>query len=80
MLDGVDELLKEGEDLPLQIKNRGFRIEVAIVIALAKKLAYKLRNNDPLASHVSLKSKDWKGAVISGIFKGLFPKFFKRKN
>lgn len=79
MLDGVDELLEEGQDLPLQIKNKGFRIEVAIIIALAKKLAYKLRTQDPLANHVSLRGKDWKGAVVAGILKGLFPKFFKRK-
>lgn len=80
MLDGVDELLEEGKVLPSQIKSLGFRIEVSIVIELAKILATKLRKHDPLATHVSLKGNDWRFGVATGTLKGLFPKLTKGKN
>ncbi|MDI2112939.1 squalene synthase HpnC [Commensalibacter nepenthis] len=58
LLDYIDALNKEAEDLPRLTRNRRLRLEAAVIVYLAKFLAQRLRNEDPLAGRVKLSKKD----------------------
>ena len=54
VLDGVDALNVEARALPGMIKNRRMRMEAAVIVGIAHRLARLLRARDPLASRVEL--------------------------
>lgn len=58
LLDYVDALNKEAEDLPRLTHDRRLRLESAVIVYLAKFLAQRLRNEDPVAGRVKLSKKD----------------------
>lgn len=58
LLDHVDALNREAEYLPRLTHNRRLRLEAAVIVYLAKFLAQKLRNEDPLAANVKLSKKN----------------------
>jgi farnesyl-diphosphate farnesyltransferase len=67
MLDATDALNALAATLPAQVKNRRMRIECAIIVRLAHRLAAKLRHGDPLASRVKLSRLDMALAALAGL-------------
>jgi hydroxysqualene synthase len=67
MLDATDALNKLAATLPAQVKNRRMRIESAIIVNLAHRLAAKLRHGDPLATRVKLSKFDVIAATIAAL-------------
>jgi farnesyl-diphosphate farnesyltransferase len=67
MLDETDRLNALAATLPAQVKNRRMRIESAIIVRLAHRLATKLRHGDPLAARVKLSKFDVIAATIAGL-------------
>lgn len=67
MLDATDDLNDLAATLPPQVKNRRMRIETAIIVNLAHRLAEKLRHGDPLATRVRLSKFDVFAATIAGL-------------
>ena len=67
MLDATGQLNALAATLPGQVKNRRMRIECAIIVSLAHRLATKLRHGDPLASRVKLNKFDVIAATLSGL-------------
>ena len=67
MLDATDQLNALAATLPGQVKDRRMRIECAIIVALAHRLATKLRHGDPLATRVKLRKFDFFAAALSGL-------------
>ena len=49
------------------MKDRKLRLETAIIVGLAKRLAKRLRAQDPLAMRVKLTPLDVAGAVIAAL-------------
>jgi squalene synthase HpnC len=58
VLDGVDVLNREAARLPGLIVDRRMRLEAAIIVGLAHRLARRLRREDPLAVRVKLRPVD----------------------
>ncbi|POF62805.1 squalene synthase HpnC [Novacetimonas maltaceti] len=58
MLDGVDVLNDEAARLPALVHDRRMRMECAVIVGLSKRLAARLRREDPLAGRVKLSRGD----------------------
>jgi squalene synthase HpnC len=73
MLDGVDRLNLAAAALPPQIRRRGLRMEAAAILTISRKLAAKLRRNDPFAGRVALSAAAKLGAMAGGVVRGWAP-------
>jgi farnesyl-diphosphate farnesyltransferase len=62
LLDRIDRMNHTASDLPKVVCNGRLRLETAVIHGLAKRLARRLRYNDPLLSRVKLRKSD---AVLS---------------
>lgn len=71
VLDRTDELLVRARSAPRHIRNRGLRLETAVIIAIARKLSRELRRRDPLAERVELSAQQNAVAALRGIGRGL---------
>ena len=71
VLDRTDELLKLARTGPKKISHRGFRLETAVIVAIAEKLSKKLKQNDPVAGRVELTKFQKATCVIQGVWWGL---------
>ncbi len=58
VLDRVDALNREARALAGLIRDRRMRLEAAIIVGLAHRLARRLRREDPLAGRVKLRRQD----------------------
>ncbi len=58
LLDRCDALNAEAALLPRRTRDRRLRLETAMILGLAKRLAARLRRQDPLAARVKLKKGD----------------------
>jgi farnesyl-diphosphate farnesyltransferase len=67
MLDETDKLNALAATLPRQVKDRRMRIESAIIVRLAHRLAALLRHGDPLATRVKLGKLDLLTAALAGL-------------
>ena len=67
LLDRVDEQNKIASDLPGQTRDRRLRLEIAIIVGMAHRLARRLRDADPIAGRVKLT----KGDGVSSAFAAL---------
>jgi farnesyl-diphosphate farnesyltransferase len=67
MLDRTETLIATAQGLPPQVAARGLRWESAVIVALAARLARRLRRGDPLASRVALAKSDFAAAFLAGI-------------
>nr|WP_294577883.1 squalene synthase HpnC [uncultured Rhodopila sp.] len=67
LLDRVDRLNHAATELPDVVANRRLRLETAIIARLAKRLAQRLVDNDPLAGRVKLMKSDAVLAVLTSI-------------
>ncbi|MBL8834600.1 MAG: squalene synthase HpnC [Alphaproteobacteria bacterium] len=71
VLDGVDQLNQRAAALPRGVANRGLRMESAVIVSVAQRLAAKLRRGDPIAGRVALSKWEKAGALIVGVARGL---------
>ncbi len=58
LLDRVDALNREAVSLPRRTRDRRLRLETAVIVGLAQRLAARLRHGDPLARRVKLTRGD----------------------
>jgi hydroxysqualene synthase len=68
LLDRTEALIQAARDLPGRVAARGLRWESAVIVALAARLAHRLRGGDPLASRVRLSGGDFGFAFLTGVF------------
>ena len=64
LLDHVNGLNATANELPRRTRSRGLRLETAVIVGLAHRLARRLRRADPLARRVKLTKGD---VVASGL-------------
>jgi squalene synthase HpnC len=67
LLDRTEDLIATARDLPPRVAARGLRWESAVIVALAQRLARRLRQGDPLATRVKLSKNDFAAAFLTGI-------------
>ena len=67
MLDQADRLNAEAQGFPRQIRDRRLRLEVAVIVGLARRLARRLRRGDPVATRVKLQKTDVAGSIVSAL-------------
>jgi squalene synthase HpnC len=71
-LDGVDELLRDAERLPLGLASRRLGLESGAILDIARTLSRLLRNRDPLAGRVELGKSGFLWCCIRGAASMLF--------
>ncbi len=69
-LDGVDRLNQVAGTLPRQIANWRLRMEVSAIVFISRRLAARLRRQDPLAGRVALSASEKAGALLVGLARG----------
>ncbi len=67
VLDATDRLNAEGAALPASVRDRRLRLETGIIASLSKRLAARLRREDPLASRVKLRRADVADSVLRAL-------------
>jgi len=67
LLDRVDELNRHAALLPRMIRDRRMRMEAAVIVGLSRRLAARLREEDPVAGRVRLSRADVVGAVAGAM-------------
>ena len=67
LLDRTEGLIAAARGLPPRVASRGLRWESAVIVALAARLAGRLRRGDPLATRVALTKRDFAAAFLSGV-------------
>jgi squalene synthase HpnC len=68
-LDGVDRLLRQARRLPFAMRDRGLGYESAAILALAERLAARLRRADPIARRVALSKPAMAATAIGGVLR-----------
>ena len=71
VLDRVDELNAIARPLPAALRRKGFRAEAAIIVAIAERLARRLRRGDPLARRVVLTKAERAVCAIRGVARSI---------
>ena len=64
LLNQVDALNDAAAALPLQVRDRRLRLEVAVILGLSRRLARRLRHGDPVATRVKLRKADVAGSLL----------------
>jgi hypothetical protein len=67
LLDRVDELNKTASDLPGLTRDRRLRLEIAIILGMAHRLARRLRDADPIAGRVKLTKVDGVSSAFAAL-------------
>lgn len=67
LLDQCDALNVAAADLPRRVRDRRLRLETAVIVGLAQRLAGRLRRQDPLAGRVKLSKGDAAGALLAAL-------------
>jgi farnesyl-diphosphate farnesyltransferase len=67
LLDRVDVLNRTAVDLPRLTRSRRLRLETAVIVALAHRLARRLRHGDPVARRVRLTKGDAVASVMGAL-------------
>ena len=70
-LDGVDELLVTASVVGVMIVNTRLAMEAEVILAIARKLAAKLRRNDPLSSRVVLTKPQYLACCLLGVARAI---------
>lgn len=71
-LDGVDGLLARARLLPGRLRSRRLAMEAGVILALAERLAKRLRRDDPIAGRVALSRADFIVGGAHGMLRGVF--------
>lgn len=66
-LEGCETLIAAAAPLPRRLHARRFAAESAVIVALARRLAARLRAADPLAGRVALSRFDFGAAMAAGL-------------
>jgi phytoene/squalene synthetase len=69
LLDRVDRLNQAAGELPEIVRNLPLRLETAVILGLANRLATRLKAGDPLAGRVKLKRSDAVISVLGAVFR-----------
>ena len=67
LLDRCDGLIATAAGLPGATRSRRLRLEVGVILGLARRLAARLRRGDPLAARVKLTKSDAVFAIIAAV-------------
>jgi farnesyl-diphosphate farnesyltransferase len=67
LLDECDRLNAVGAALPRLVRDRRLRMECAVITGLARRLARRLRDADPVAGRVKLLKQDVAGSVVGAL-------------
>ncbi len=67
LLDRVDALNRSAVDLPRLTRSRRLRLETAVIVGLAHRLARRLRRGDPIARRVRLTKGDAVASMCAAI-------------
>ena len=67
VLDRVDALNAEAARLPAQVRDRRLRLEVGVIVGLARRLTRRLRHGDPIATRVKLVKSDVAGSMLGAL-------------
>jgi hypothetical protein len=67
LLDHVDTLNRSAVDLPRLTRDRRLRLETAVIVGLAHRLAKRLRHGDPIALRVRLTKADAAASVVGAL-------------
>lgn len=67
LLHRVDRMTRFATDLPKRTKDRRLRLETAVILGLAKRLAIRLKNQDPLAGRVRLGKIDAALSIVAAL-------------
>lgn len=67
LLDRVDRMNRAAGELPEVVRNRRLRVETAVILGLAKRLACRLKCGDPLATRVRLRKTDAVFSVLGAL-------------
>jgi squalene synthase HpnC len=67
LLERTEALIETARGLPPRVAAPGLRRESAVIVALAARLAERLRRGDPLAGRVGLKKQDFLAAFLKGV-------------
>jgi farnesyl-diphosphate farnesyltransferase len=67
MLDATDRLNALAATFPRQVRDRRLRLEVAVIVGLARRLTRRLRHGDPVATRVKLQKTDVAGSIVSAL-------------
>jgi squalene synthase HpnC len=68
LLDRIDRLNHAAADLPEIIRSRRLRLETGVIYGLAKRLAWRLAHNDPIARRVKLSKGDVVSSATASVF------------
>jgi farnesyl-diphosphate farnesyltransferase len=67
LLDECDRMTETAALLPRRTRDRRLRLETAVIVGLARRLARRLRAADPVAARVKLTRTDAIGAVLAAL-------------
>jgi squalene synthase HpnC len=67
LLDYCDALIAEGDNLPRRTQDMRLRLETAVIVGLARRLAARLRRGDPIARRVKLTKPDVAMSLLSAL-------------
>jgi squalene synthase HpnC len=67
LLDECDALNRQARALPEGVRDRRLRLECAVIVGLAERLARRLRRQDPVAGRVKLSRLDVAGAMAGAV-------------
>jgi hydroxysqualene synthase len=67
LLDECDALNRTARALPATVRDRRLRLETAVIVGLAERLAARLRRHDPLAARVKLTRADAIAALAGAL-------------
>ncbi len=67
LLDECDRLIAAAAALPRMVRDRRLRIECAVIVGLARRLACRLRAGDPVAGRVKLLKQDVAASVLGAV-------------
>jgi hypothetical protein len=64
LLHRVERMTRFASNLPRRTRDRRLRLETAVIVGLAMRLASRLERRDPLALPVKLKKRDFATSVL----------------
>ena len=67
LLHRVERMTTFASDLPQRTRDRRLRLETAVIVGLAKRLANRLAKQDPLARPVKLSKFDFATSVLAAL-------------
>jgi phytoene/squalene synthetase len=67
LLERVDALNVTAVELPRRTRSRRLRLETAVIVGLAQRLARRLHRDDPVARRVKLTKGDAAGSVLAAL-------------